>query len=108
MVQWISCWGLSVSVFTPETTILEYHLLTVDVVTKSPPTESQPVLPCALRDAFEFEDLVATAMIIGVCTENREYVSIGIHQLWMASGQPPEQPLKAGCGPDNKPRRHDR
>jgi hypothetical protein len=26
----------------------------------------------------------------------------------MASGQPPEQPLKAGCGPDNKPRRHDR
>jgi hypothetical protein len=79
VVQWTSCWGLSVGVFAPETTILEYHLLTVDVVTKTPPTKSQPVLPFALGDAFEFEDLVAMAMIIGVCAENRECVRIGIH-----------------------------
>jgi hypothetical protein len=69
---------------------MEHHLLTDDVIAKAPPAQAQPVLSFALGNAFEFDDLVAAATVIGVRIKNCERFRVVIHQLWMASDQPAE------------------
>ena len=86
---------------------MEHHFLSDDVIAKTPAADSEPVLALAMRDSLEFEDLMATAPVVGIAGKNGERFSVAVHKLRVALEEGTEYPLKAGGGTDGKRRRHD-
>jgi hypothetical protein len=70
--------------FSPEVAILEHHLSAIDVIAKTPPAQAEPVLTFTLRDTFEFLDVVPSAAVIGVVSENIEGFGVAIGKLGAA------------------------
>jgi hypothetical protein len=88
---------LGISVLSAEGTALEFDGLTVDVIAKAEPTESEAVLPLFLRPS-ELFDWMAIGIIIWICFKNGANRRQMTRQFWVFLSEFSEKPVETRRG----------
>ena len=56
----------SIRVFSTQAAVVQDHLAVIDVIAKSPPAKTQPVLAGSLGDALELSHGVLSTAVVGI------------------------------------------
>ena len=62
--------ALSISALSPQTAILKNHLVTENIIPKTPSAEREPKLPLAALDAPKFFHMMLAALIVRISGKN--------------------------------------
>jgi hypothetical protein len=74
---------LFVGVLSAEPTVVEHHILALDIVAKTPATEAETVLTFPRRDIFELLDLMPASTVVGIAAKSSKGLFLNLGKFLM-------------------------
>ena len=86
---------------------MEHDISAIDVITKTPAAKGEPVLAITLANPFEFLDVIAAGVVVGVSFENLAGAILRRIEVWVLPGKTPCKTIVVRRASNRKRRGHD-